>query len=157
MFSPGALDVLGRGGWRPSTVFEGLHEWSGIEDIWLARQKPHIMTSLWHEFNGDDETIYLVEFLVIVVLISTRLIKATFPNENIVPIMVFSFTPDSRCRILQAHIDCEQGLVIRRTIFHHLDRDKDPYMKAFLRHAASSPTGSTRDLRTPKKWFHLPE
>lgn len=71
--------------------------------------------------------------------------------------MVFSFTPDNYFRILQAHMDCEEGLVIRRTMFRDVDRDNDPYMKALLRNGACTPSGSARDNRTPKKCLHLPE
>lgn len=86
------------------------------------------MISLSHASNGNDEAIFLVEFLVIMALTITRLHKVTFPNENIVPGMVFLFTSDNLCRILQAHMDM-----------------------VFLCYAAFSPNGSTKDLRTPRR------
>ncbi|KAL3712710.1 hypothetical protein TMatcc_001412 [Talaromyces marneffei ATCC 18224] len=157
IFSSAGFNAQGPGGWEPSCAISKLDDWSQTNQIWLARNKPHIMINLSHAFDSDDDSIFVVELLVIVALTITRLHKATFPNENVVPVMVFSFTPNNCCRILQAYMDCAQGLVIRKTKFYELDLVNDPYMKAFLRYGACDPRGSTKDLRTPEKWLNLPE
>lgn len=149
-----AADVSGREELQHPSVFHKLYDSSETPCIWFAREKPHIAISISHVYDSDDETIFLAEVVVILALTIRRLRQAEFPNENIVPVMVFSFT-DKCYRILQAHVDCEKGLVIRRTMFRKVDLDSDPYMKALLCYGACSPVGPTRDLRTPTKWFHL--
>ncbi|CRG86260.1 hypothetical protein PISL3812_03263 [Talaromyces islandicus] len=86
---------------------------------------------------------------LITMLMIVRLVNGSFPDHNVVPVKVFSFTGDKHGRILQAHMNGE-SLVIRKAEFYDSHSKIDAHLGLFLRYTMSKLQGKTGILDQPE-------
>jgi hypothetical protein len=149
--------------WRSVDLFEAFEyrDWSASyfwytdsknsqpQEVWLARESPHIMVTMAHGHASDDDCLFLGEIQVIIALMIVRLVNNSFPDHNVVPVMLFSFTGDKHGKILQAHMDRE-SLVIRKSHFYDFSARKDGHLQTFLRYMVCDLQGQTKILDLPE-------
>lgn len=111
------------------------------------------MVTIVHDHASDDDCLFVSEVQVIASLMTVRLINNSFPDHNIVPVMVFSFTGDKKGRILQAHLD-SKSLVIKRSNFYDFSARTDAHLAPFLRNMLCCLQGErNQDFKHPHRQF----
>ncbi|KUL83148.1 hypothetical protein ZTR_10092 [Talaromyces verruculosus] len=118
------------------------------ENVWVAKNHPHIMATIAHGYSSDNRALLLGEIQVIIALMIVRLASNSLPDHNIVPVLVFSFTGDKQGRILQAYMNYE-NLVIRASKFYDFSAKKDTHLDLFLRYMIGDLRGSTKTSLLP--------
>lgn len=121
------------------------------EEVWAASDKPHIMVSMSHEYASDNDCFFCFFFrteIQIITLMIIRLINNSFPDHNVVPVMMFSFTDDRKRRILKAHMD-SKSLVIQKSDFYDFSARPDANLAPFLRNMVCDVQGETKILTLP--------
>lgn len=109
-----------------------------------------MMASMRHDYEYDDNSLFVGEIEVIVALMIVRLISGSFlPDHNVVPVMLFSFTGDKRGRILQAHMN-ESSLFIRASQFYDFSPRVDAHLSLFVRYMMSRLQGTTKICDRPE-------
>ena len=117
------------------------------QDVWLAKDKPHIMATIAHGYPHDNGSLLLGEIQAIIALMTVRL-NNSFPEHNIVPVLLFSYTADKRGRVLQAYMS-HTSLVIRATKFYDFIAKQDAHLKLLLQYMVGDLVGSTMTLDPP--------
>ncbi|KAL3703204.1 hypothetical protein TMatcc_010393 [Talaromyces marneffei ATCC 18224] len=101
-------------------------------------------TECWN----DEWRSQLVEIEVMVALMIVRLANGSFPSQNIVPVMLFSYTGHKRGRILQAYMSAT-SLVIRKSQFFDFSSRVDAHLDLFTRYMMGPLQGKTLILDSP--------
>lgn len=96
----------------------------------------------------DDDILFVSEIEVMVALMIVRLANGSFPSQNIVPVMLFSYTGHKRGRILQAYMSAT-SLVIRKSQFFDFSSRVDAHLDLFTRYMMGPLQGKTLILDSP--------
>ena len=122
---------------------------SKLQDVWLSRNKPHMVASIAHGYPHDNDFLFLGEIQAIISLMIVRLTNNSVPQHNIVPVLLFSYTGDRHGRVLQAYMD-HKNLVIRTSKFYDFSAKPDAHLKLLLQYMVGDLVGSTMTLTHPQ-------
>jgi hypothetical protein len=134
--------------WRVSGFWHNRECNSWPQDVWLAKDKPHIMATIAHGDPHDNGSLLLKEIQAIIALMIVRLVNNSVPEHNIVPVLQYSYTGDKHGRVLQAYMSHE-SLVIRVTKFYDFSAKLDAHLKLLLQYMVGDLVGSTMTLESP--------
>ncbi|PCH03262.1 hypothetical protein PENOC_039560 [Penicillium occitanis (nom. inval.)] len=116
-------------------------------EAWFSDDKPHIIMTMENYLPSED-SLLVAEILAFVAVMWNRLVSGDlYPEHNVVPMMIFTFSNDRRGRILQACYDSER-LVIRKSKLYDFTTEEKctESMEIFLQQLTGSLEGPTRIL-----------
>lgn len=134
--------------WRVSGFWHNRGCHSRPQDVWLAKNKPHIMATIAHGCPNDKVSLLLGEIQAIIALMIVRLVNNSVPEHNIVPVLLYSYTGDKHGRVLQAYMS-HKNLVIRTSKFYDFSAKQDAHLKLLLQYMVGDLVGSTMTLESP--------
>lgn len=135
--------------WRVSGFWLNSKRDSWPENVWLSRNKPHIMATISHDCPHDNGSLLLCEIQAIIELMIVRLVNNSVPQHNIVPVLLYSYTGDKHGRVLQAYMD-DKNLVIQTSKFYDFSAKLDAHLKLLLQYMVGDLVGSTMTLTHPQ-------